>query len=313
MTKNDIVSLSHFKPILIAKENRRIVIFSAIIPNFRINKINIYKRFFGENVKELQMADYEIENSEYSYKAKLDIWNTAFGLQKVDNLEPSDYIKELARQNAEGKISYHEIEDNLKNYYKDSSEQKNKEADIVSLRITELLSRNGFKFSPGTLLGIHKHLFDGIFDNIPTGKFRHYNITKKEPVLNNDTIIYDDFTMIAETLNYDFVLEGSFDYKALGKQDKAFKAMNFISGIWQIHPFGEGNTRTIAVFAIKYFRTLGFEVDNTLFEKHSDFFRDALVLANYHKEGKTVEFLNKFTENLLLNGKNRLGSIHPKF
>jgi fido (protein-threonine AMPylation protein) len=259
------------------------------------------------------MPTYDIENNKYSYQKKLDIWDAAFGLQKVDNLSPSDYARELARENAEGKMDYAEVEESLKQYYEKACEQSTKEADIVSLKIAEILSRNGFKLSPATLLGIHKHLFEGVFDDIPAGKFRHYNITKKEPVLDGDTVVYDDFAMIAETLNYDFALEGDFDYSSLESREKAFKAMKFISGIWQIHPFGEGNTRTIAVFAIKYFRTLGFDVDDSLFKEHSGFFRDALVLANYHKKGKTSKFLDKFTENLLLEGKHKLQAKRGHF
>jgi fido (protein-threonine AMPylation protein) len=260
------------------------------------------------------VPNYDIEHNKYLYEVKLEIWDTAFGLQKVDNLKPSEYAKKLAYQNAKGEISYDEIEKSLKNYYKAERNQETKEADIVSVRIAELLSREGFKFSPATLLGIHKHLFGGVLENsIPAGKFRHYNITKKETVLSGDTVIYDDFAMIDETLNYDFKIESGFDYSLLDKQSKAFKAMEFISRIWQIHPFGEGNTRTIAVFAIKYFHMIGFSIDKTPFKKHSDFFRDALVLANYHKRGKNMEFLNKFTENLLLNGKHVLKTIQPVF
>ncbi|MDR2635387.1 MAG: Fic family protein [Campylobacteraceae bacterium] len=252
-------------------------------------------------------TNYDIVQNQYSQKQKSDIWDTAFGLQKVDNLEPSDYMKKQAQQHIENKIEYADIENNIKSYYENSQERSTMEADIVSLRAAELLSRNGFKFSPATLLGIHKYLFtDTLPANIPVGKFRHYNITKKEDVLDGDTVFYDDFGMINDTLEYDFTKESKLDYNVLDKRTKVFNAMNFISNIWQIHPFGEGNTRTIAVFAIKYFRILGFEVDNSLFKEHSKYFRDALVLANYHKIGKTSEYLDKFTENLLLAGKNEL-------
>ncbi|MDR0666743.1 MAG: Fic family protein [Campylobacteraceae bacterium] len=251
--------------------------------------------------------EYDITKNKYSPKEKKDIWDTAFGLQKVDNLEPSDYMRHQAQQHIQNKIEYADIEKNIKSYYKNSQEQSTKEADIVSLRVAELLSRNGFKFSPATLLGIHKYLFTDILPaNIPIGKFRNYNITKKEDVLNWDTVLYDDFGMLNDTLEYDFKKESMVDYDVLNRREKAFSAMNFISDIWQIHPFGEGNTRTIAVFAIKYFRILGFEIDNSLFKEHSKYFRDALVLANYHKIGKTLEYLDKFTENLLLDGKNTL-------
>ena len=250
------------------------------------------------------MPTNNIVNKQRSYQTKVDIWDAAFGLQQVDYLTPSEYAVDLARQNIEGKISHVEIENNLNNYHQNNADPDTREADIVAIKIAQLLSSNTFRYSPATLLSIHKHLFEGVLDkHIPTGRFRHYNITKKEPVLNNDTVIYADFMMIKETLNYDFTHERKFDYGSLNNRDKAFKAMRFISDLWQTHPFGEGNTRTMAVFAIKYFRSLGLDTKIGVFKENARFFRDALVLANYHKAAKTMEYLDKFTENLLLDGK----------
>ncbi|EMP64500.1 hypothetical protein D819_07182, partial [Streptococcus mutans AC4446] len=122
-----------------------------------------------------------------------------------------------------------------------------------SLRIAELLSRSGFSFSPATLLTIHKELFQDIFDDsIPVGQFRQTNISKKEAVLNGESVIYADYPMIQATLDYDFQQEKIFRYSGLSKETMVQHIQSFISGIWQIHPFREGNTRTITVFLIKY-------------------------------------------------------------
>ena len=84
----------------------------------------------------------------------------------------------------------------------------------------------------------------------------------------------------------------------------------FISGLWQIHIFGEGNTRTTVVFFIKYLRTLGFSVTNDIFAENAWYFRNALVRANYTNLQKgiheTTEYLEAFLRNLLLNEKNEL-------
>ena len=84
----------------------------------------------------------------------------------------------------------------------------------------------------------------------------------------------------------------------------------FVSRLWQIHIFGEGNTRTTAVFFIKYLRTLGFSVTNDIFAENAWYFRNALVRANYTNLQKgiheTTEYLEAFLRNLLLNEKNEL-------
>ena len=84
----------------------------------------------------------------------------------------------------------------------------------------------------------------------------------------------------------------------------------FVSRLWQIHVFGEGNTRTTAVFFIKYLRTLGFDATNDIFAENAWYFRNALVSANYNdlKNGvhETTEYLELFLRNLLLDEKNEL-------
>ncbi len=246
---------------------------------------------------------------------KAENWGIAIGLQQVDGLTPSKYLIEVAKDNIEGKISIDEANVEISRYYKQNpaqtvQEHNEKEADEVSARITKLLSTHTFSFSPAELKSIHKFLFSGIFDNKIVGKFRTYDITKNEPILNGDTVVYGRSDSLLETLKYDFEQEKNFKYVGLSKSQKVERLAKFTSGIWQIHPFGEGNTRTTAVFIIKYLHTLGFDANNDLFEKHAKYFRNALVRANYQNMEKdipyTMEFLNKFFGNLLLGEKNLL-------
>lgn len=256
---------------------------------------------FGEEIP------YEEDNKELPYQTKLDLWETSFGLQAVDGLVPSKYMLELAEKNLSGKKSYEEIANDLNKYYEDENKSKDsKEADVVSLRIAEFLSDDYFTFSPGTLLAIHKYLFTDVFSDFPVGKFRRTNIRKTEEVLNGDSVQYASHFMIKETLDYDFNLEKEFSFKEMTDTEIGHHVMNFISNIWQIHPFREGNTRTMAVFSIKYLRSLGFHLNNEPFKKNSAYFRDALVLANASRELKTDKFLRDFTENLLFHGENHL-------
>ena len=246
---------------------------------------------------------------------KAENWGVAIGLQQVDNLTPSKYLIEVAKNNIEGKISIDEAGEQVSQYYKKNpaktlKEHNEKEADEVSARIAKLLSTHTFSFSPAELISIHKALFSGIFDDEIAGKIRTYDITKKEPILNGDTVIYGRADSIMETLDYDFEQEKKFNYKGLSKREKVERLAKFTSGIWQIHPFGEGNTRATAVFIIKYLYTLGFVTNHDLFEQNSKYFRNALVRANYQNLNQdiyyTMEYLNKFFRNLLLGEKNLL-------
>ena len=261
------------------------------------------------------MNDFEeyIRQSEPHKREKGYAWQTAIGLQAVDGLKHSEYLKEKARQHIEGDITIDEVKQLVDSYYKSkvtrsSSEDRTEEADKVSARITEILSENTFTFSPIEYLAIHRHLFEGIFSH--AGQIRDYNITKNEWVLKGATVLYASAGSIRETLEYDFSQEKIFDYKNLNIDEAIRHIARFVSGIWQIHAFGEGNTRTTAVFTIKYLHTFGFNFSNETFANHSWYFRNALVRANYNDLTKgvyaTTEFLEKFFRNLILNEQNEL-------
>lgn len=240
-------------------------------------------------------------------------WSTAVGLQDVDGLEPSKYLIDTATKHIEGEITFQEVKHLIESYYEEkqdrlSDEGRTEEADKVSLRITEILSEPAFSFTPNEYISIHKRLFQGIYDH--AGKIRDYNITKKEWVLDGATVIYGSASELRATLEYDLSLEKQFSYKGLSMGDIIRHLSVFIANLWQIHVFGEGNTRTTAVFLIKYLRTLGFEVTNDSFAEHSWYFRNALVRANYtnlqNDVHETTEYLEKFLRNLLLGEKNEL-------
>lgn len=267
-----------------------------------------------KNPFEIDFESY-IREGEPDKKEKSIAWSIATGLQQVDGLTPSAYLYETAKRNIEGEISIEEAKKLIDSYYESKSshtedDDDTEEADKVSTRITELLSEKSFSFTPNQLLSIHERLFKDVFYKVKAGKFRDYNITKKEWVLNGDTVLYANADLIKETLKYDFETEKNFDYSKLSKEDAVKHITRFVANIWQIHPFGEGNTRTTAVFTIKYLRSLGFNVNNEPFEKHSWYFRNALVRANYTNMQKGIymntEYLEKFFRNILLDENNEL-------
>ncbi len=244
------------------------------------------------------------------------LWRTAIGLQKVDGLTPSQYLIDTARRNIEGEITLDEAGKIIGAYYKSKSvreeaaKTRTDEADIVSQRIAGILAEPTFSFSPAELLSIHRRLFEGIYKH--AGTIRDYNITKNEWVLRGDTVQYASFFRLVETMSYDFSEEKKFSYANVSMDEVIRHFSRFIAGIWQIHPFGEGNTRTVSVFAMKYLRTLGFDVNNEVFADNAYYFRNALVRANYTNIPKgieeTVEFLERFFRNALLGEKNKLQS-----
>lgn len=242
-------------------------------------------------------------------------WSTAIGLQDVDGLKPSEYLYETAKKSIDGEISVDEADALINNYYESRAgrledESRTEEADKVSARIAKLLSEKAFTFSPTQYIAIHRELFKGIYSH--AGKIRDYNITKKEWVLDGDIVSYGGALDLREALEYDFAQEREFRYNGLTMDETIQHLAVFISRLWQIHVFGEGNTRTTAVFFIKYLRILGFKAENDLFAENSWYFRNALVRANYNniKEGiyETTEFLEKFLMNFLLDENNELSN-----
>ena len=269
------------------------------------NTVNVLgKEFDGMEIDPFK--DYLIE-SEPDKKKKVYVWRTAIGLQDVDGLKPSQYLIETATQNIEGYITIEEALDRIDSYYEEkevhsAESERTEEADKVASRIAQLLSETAFSFTPQEYISIHRKLFQGIYPH--AGKIREYNITKKEWVLDGDTILYGSASELEATLEYDFSREREFSYKGLTIEEIIHHLAVFISRLWQIHIFGEGNTRTTAVFFIKYLRTLGFTVTNESFAEHSWYFRNALVRANYTNLPKgiheTTEYLELFLKNLLL-------------
>ena len=253
-----------------------------------------------------------IRATESEPKERAELWQTAIGLQKVDGLSVSDYLIETAKKHIEGEVSIDDVDALISTYYRSEAAREipedMKEADEVSKNIVRVLSEPSFSFSVQGLAGLHRRIFKGIMKH--AGDFRQYNITKKEWVLDGGTVLYGPFEDLVPTIEYDLEQERRFRYKGLTQVQIIEHLARFISGIWQIHPFPEGNTRTTAVFLIKYLRSIGISATNDMFKEHSWYFRNALVRANYHNAIKgiesTTEYLVLFLRNLIIGENNEL-------
>ena len=275
------------------------------------------------NRKELYIDfDEYIRQGEPEQQEKASYWQTAIGLQAVDGLKTSDYLKETARKHIEGDIDIDQARELIKAYYQSKSvrepdDDEKQEADKVSANITKILSSKTFDFSTNGLVSLHRRIFEGVFKH--AGKIREYDITKKDWVLEGDTVNYLNFEDLRRAIDYDLEQERQFSYKGISQDAMITHISRFVSGLWQIHAFGEGNTRTTAVFTILYLRHIGFKVSNDMFAQHSWYFRNALVRANYKNAVKGIDYtpvyLERFFRNLLLCEKwdlrNRYLHIHP--
>lgn len=258
--------------------------------------------------------DFEeyITQGEPGRKERAENWQVAIGLQAVDGLKPSRYLLQTAQDHIEERIGIDEVDRRIAAYYQTEQgrheEAGTDEADEVSARIARLLAEDAFTFSPAMLAAIHRRLFEGVL--LRAGRYRQNNIKKKEWVLDGASVLYSSCDMISATLDYDFEQERLFSYKGIDLPRVVRRISNFVSGIWQIHPFSEGNTRTTAVFTIKYLRQLGYRVNNDPFKEHSWYFRNALVRANYQNlpagVERTTEYLERFFRNLMMGEHNEL-------
>jgi len=269
----------------------------------------------------LDFDDY-IRQGEPSQRERAEAWRVAIGLQAVDGLKTSEYLRDTARRNIEGEISIDEARELVNQYYitktaHDADDADKEEADRVSSNIVKVLSSPTFDFTTGGYQSVHRRVFEGVMKH--AGEFRIYDITKKEWVLEGDTVRYLNWEDLHRAIDYDLEQERNFSYKGKNTDEMISHLTRFVSGLWQIHAFAEGNTRTTAVFTIQYLRSLGFEVVNDQFAMHSWYFRNALVRANYRNVKKGIEytpiFLERFFRNLLLGEqwdlRNRYLHIHP--
>lgn len=260
------------------------------------------------------MNPYQEKQKPKGYIKQLQ-WDMAIGLQQVDNLTPSKYLKQMSEKNILGELTIQEVEKSLREYYTTKEKQKDinhneLECDFVSMRIVELLEQDNFELSVDYLKYIHKYLFQDVYEF--AGEFRKIDFSKHEKILNNDSVAYGDSKTLTESLEYDISLEEEKDYKNMNIVEVIKNITDFTSNIWQVHPFREGNTRTTAVFIEKYLISLGYNVDNSLFKDKSVYFRNALVRSNYFNNYLNIKeeksYLIKFYENLLLGKNNNLHS-----
>ena len=255
-------------------------------------------------------------------KEKAYVWAAALGLQATDGLRTSYEMRRTARQYIEGRLTIDEVRQHINEYYKSNppattDKEKEQEADKVACNIADVLFNKRLDFSTDGYLNLHRQIFDGVYDH--AGQLRATDIVKSEWVLEKDTVFYLHWEELRMALDSNFQFERNQHYDELNKEDLLEWIAFFTAGIWHIHPFNEGNTRTIAVFSILLLRPLGYDIHTDIFADHSWYFRNAMVRANYMNELKHIhvnpDFLIRFYRNWMFGDqwdlRNRYLAIHP--
>ena len=242
-------------------------------------------------------------------------WELAINLQEVDNLKPSKILKELSWKHMDGSLTINEVEKKLEEYYDKKGDRMNygeHECDFVSARIVEILDKKQFELTSSFLKYIHRFLFQDVYDF--AGELRKIDFSKHARILNNDVIVFEGSNSLNESLEYVISKELEKKYKKMDLKEVPKSLAEFSSNLWRIHPFKEGNTRTIVIFLEKYLNSLGYKIDINLFKEKSVYFRDALVRSNYSNRNLKVKendmFLVKFFENLLFVANN---DLNPRY
>ena len=187
-----------------------------------------------------QIFNEYIVQGDGSRKQRAENWQIAIGLQDVDRLQNSAYLLNTARQHIEGELDIAAVQQRIEDYYRTTegrelASQRTDEADIVATRISAILAEKTFAFIPSSYANLHKRLFNGVFKH--AGEYRTVNISKREWVLDGESVIYAPYELLRETIEYDFTQERNFSYMDLSPVESVRHIAKFISGLWQIHPF----------------------------------------------------------------------------
>lgn len=173
------------------------------------------------------------------------------------------------------------------------------ESNIVFLKLSQIgeiekIFENGFDYN--SLKSLHKYIFGEIYDW--AGKEREVEIVKHEKVLGGLSVTYTFPTEIAKSANKCIKNLNTTDWNRLKINDKAKQFSRCTAELWQIHPFREGNTRTIITFACEFANKNGFPMDKELLSEHAGYTRDALVIASIGKYSEYQHLSKIFADSM---------------
>ncbi len=183
---------------------------------------------------------------------------------------------------------------------KDEKELEKAESSITYIKLLDIdkLADN-CSFDARHLRLLHKYIFENIYEW--AGEFRTIQLVKGERVLGGDTVKYSKPENIKDDLATAINNLNKTDWSVLGIDETANIFAKQIAALWQVHPFREGNTRSIITFATQFASAHGFKMDKQLLKESAGYVRDALVKASDGQYSEYKYLINIFKD-AILNG-----------
>ena len=258
-------------------------------------------------LKDMSRTIERIQKEEPGRSEKEAAWQTAIGLQAAESLRTSDYLLQTAQKHIDGKISLDNVQEQIEGYHferneHDAGDPEKEEADKVAVNITRILLTQAVDLSANGLSRLHRKIFEGVYEN--AGILREEDVSKREWVLGGEPLKFISFENLQEALENCLAKESRHNYKEDSSDELVSHLSEFISKIWHINAFGEGNTRFTAVFTLLYLHHLGISIKSDTFKNESWYFHNALVRANFRDIQKNIDYepvyLERFFRNMLL-------------
>lgn len=193
---------------------------------------------------------------------------------------------------------------------KDIKELELFENRMTTLAILKLIKENPKIKDIHSIKEIHQVLFEKVYSW--AGDYRTINIYKHEPLLNGLSVPYSPATNIKQDLISLNKLFLSQKWIGLNRKSVATQLTVLISKLWRIHPFREGNTRTVATFTHLLLNHLGITFNIEIISTHAKYFRNALVMASLDERPEQHFLENMLFDSIHINPIGRKTSKYKK-
>ncbi|WP_051280572.1 Fic/DOC family protein [Anaerovorax odorimutans] len=152
---------------------------------------------------------------------------------------------------------------------RDIEKLNNAEADFTVVRMKEL-DENPIKgqFDYEHLKKIHAYIFQDIFEW--AGFERTINIEKPEYALKGISVDYAKVTQITPMINKALIILNENNWQVINREERVLKFTRLLSDVWRIHPFREGNTRSILMFFYQFAEIKNIRLDKKLLSDNSE-------------------------------------------
>lgn len=161
----------------------------------------------------------------------------------------------------------------------DEKELSCMEAEYTSVRLAELVTKEfASRFDFAALCDVHYYIFQDVYEW--AGKVRVINIEKSEPALGGISIEYSDCFDIEKDTKIILDRMEHCIWDKISIEEAAVTFSRYLAELWKVHPYREGNTRTVITFCSQFIESKGLYIDSDLFKDNAQYVRTALVAAS---------------------------------